>query len=740
MRSAQITILAAVLIAVPPLAWGQTTTTLAPAGYTGLGITPNAHLLGWGRAETTYDSQLPGVVRDPTGHNYVVGFGLLPNLEVAARLATNNLDRNCFIKSCGARDLSASAKLSIGLDAAHRFRIAAGATDVGGAVSYFRTYYGVLTYNEGPFEASAGLAKRSGAGIGGSRSPLDGLFAAAAWQPRPWVRGHVEYADGNAWAGVRLFAPSQWLPEGWQLYAGANLRLNDNNLTRRSWLTAGLSIPLYKVPQLRRDGPQAPLPALASAQLPQPSYEARALPAPTAAAPAAIAAAPVAPPASSAPAVAIDVSDTQLLALASALQAKGLEDISVGRMPDGSVAVRANNASYNWNSADALGAALGSVARTLGDAKAGYRLVLTQRQTPLVAVTGQTDCLRQWIDNDAAACAGGQLSTPGTGALEKLHDGATWAVRDRQPSWQTLRVALSPVLRTNVGSEVGALDYSAGLNVGLQLPLWSGASVEWRRNVPLANSSDYEPGGVFGFRRIRNETERLALVQTVRVPLERWLAPGNDLQALRWGLAGLSAQATVGRVGGNFDGVHGALRWEPGEGRHRVSAQAGYFRNSRFDSGEFNAGPRSAKPLLAGYRYHLTPTRTYLEATGGQFMNSDLGFQLGMRQWFGDVSVGAYYRRTRFSAQPARQFVGLEISVPIGPRRDMAPTRHVQVTGTPRFSHAVETVVREPGGNIARTGFGVLPPTPSLDATFNSDRAGLVYFEDNIRRIRDAAR
>ncbi len=761
MRSAQIIFLVAALAVAPSLVQGQTTT-LTQAGYTGLGITPNAHLLGWGRTEFTYDNQLPGVVSDPTGHNFVVGFGLLPNLEVAGRLATNSLNRNCFTEGCGVRDLSASGKLGIGLDAAHRFSIAAGAADIGGKATNFRTYYGVLTFNQGPYEASAGLARRSGVRSGGPRSPLDGPFAAAAWQPLPWVRGQVEYTGGNAWAGVRLFAPSQWLPEGWQAYAGANLRLNDNNLTRRSWLTAGLSIPLYKVPDLPGTGPKAPLPALTGAQLPQPSYEARVLPAPAAPEASATATAPVAaapalpatpllplaaaapaaptataPPVTTAAAPTVQVTDGRLHELASALQAKGLEDISVGRMPDGTLAVRANNASYNWNFADALGAALGAVARTLGDTKAGYRLVLTQRQIPLVAVTGQTDCLRQWINNDAKACAGGQLSTPGTGALEALHEGAAWIVRNQQPSTHTLRVALSPVLRTNIGTELGALDFSAGVNVGLQLPLWDGASVEWRRNVPLANTSDYAPSGAFGFRRIRNETERFALVQTVRVPLERWLAPGNDVQALRWGLAGLTAQATVGRIGSTFDGVDGALRWEPGEGRHRVSGEAGYFRNSRF--GEFNAGPAHATPLLASYRYSVIPTRTYLEATGGQFMNNDRGFQLGLRQWFSDVAVAAYYRRTRFSGDSTRQFIGVEISVPIGPRRDMTPTHHVQVTGTPRFTHDVETLVRDKN-NAVRTGFGVIPPTPSLDATFNSDRAGLVYFEDNIPRIRDAAR
>jgi len=712
-------------------------TTLTQAGYTGLGITPNAHLIDWGRMEATYDRQLPGLL-DPSGHNFVLGFGLLPNLELVGRLATSSMDRNCFIEGCGnIRDLSASGKVAIGLDAANRFRAAVGATDVGGAATHFRTYYGVLTLNEGPIEASAGLARRSAARAT-AMSPLHGPFAAAAWQPLPWVRGQLEYTDGNAWAGVRLFAPKAWLPEGWTAHVGSNHRLNDNKLTRGTWLTAGLSIPLYKVPALPGSGPKAPAPALSGAQRPLPVYEARTLPPePPAQPPGATAPAPARP----APVPPAPVGDADLDRLAAALEAKGLEDISIGRMPDGSVAVRANNGAYQWNSADALGAALGAIARTLGEHRAGYRLILTQRQTPLVAVTGQADCLRDWIAGEAAACAAGQLSTPGTGALEPLHDGAAWAVRNAKPGWQTVRVSVGPVLRTSIGTELGALDYSAGVNVGLQLPLWAGASVEWRRNVPLAHSSDYEGSGAFAPWRVRSETERLAFTQTLRLPVERWLAPGDDLKARRWGLAAVTAQASVGRFDGTFDGAHGALRWEPGEGRHRLGAETGWLRNDRFGSDPLAVGPRTAKPLLASYRYHVTPTRTYLEATAGQFLYNDRGIQFGLRQWFGDVAVRAYYRRTSFEGAPTRQFAGLELSLPIGPRRDAAIGRHLQVGGTPRFSLVKETLVRDPNNNNAvRPGFGLSSPTPSLDAAFNADRAGLVYFEDNIRRIRDAAR
>ena len=749
---------AAVLLAHAPLVWAVDAT-MTPNGYTGLGLTPNAHTLGWGRFETTYDNQLPGVVRDPTGHNFVASFGLLPNLEVSGRIAANNLNNNCFIQGCGtARDLSAAAKVGIGLDAGNRFRVAVGATDFGGAATFFRAYYGVLTYNEGPFELSGGLAKRSNIGVAGSKSPLNGPFAGAAWQPLPWVRGHVEFTDGNAWGGVRLFAPREWLPEGWVGSVGANQRLTNNALTGKSWWSLGLSVPLYKVPDLPASSAnvyRAPLPVLAAGQSPDPSYEARMLPLPAAAlAPAADVLSNATPelkltpginPANLPPvqtAAAVDVKpilDSHLNELAVALQAKGLEDISVGRMPDGSIAVAANNASYKWNSLDALGAAMGAVSRTLGFAKSGYRLILTQRQIALVAVTGQTDCLRQWVDNSGETCAAGQLSTPGTAPLEALHVDASWVVRGAQPSWQTLRLAFAPVLRTNIATDLGVFDYSVGTNVSLSLPLWKGASAEWSRNVPLAQSDDYQVQGVFGSRRVQSRTERLALTQTVRVPLESWLAPGNDVLASRWGLGAVTAQATVGRVGGFFDGAHGAIRWEPGEGSHRFVGQGGLFRNTDFNNINGNLpGLRTAKPLLASYRYAFMPTRSYAEATAGQFMNNDRGFQIGLRQWFSDVAVNAYFRRTRFSDTRSRNFVGLEISMPIGPRQDHTPSNRFQVSGTQRFSHAVELLIDNP--NTVSPGYGVMPPVLSVDATFNSDRASLLYFEDNIRRIRDSAR
>jgi hypothetical protein len=715
--------------------------TLTQAGYTGLGITPNARLIDWGRVAGAYDRQLPGVVSNPTGDNFVIGFGLLPNLEIAGRLATNSLDCNAFAGGhCGLRDLSASGKFGFSLDRAQRLSIAAGVTDVGGAATNFRSIYGVGTYSEGPLEVSAGLARRSSSHPKVSMAPLSGPFASAAWQPLPWVRGQLEYTDGKAWAGVRLFAPNAWLPDGWTAYIGTNHSLSNTALTHRSWISAGISIPLYKSPSLPGSGPKAPPPQLRRGERPLPTYEALTLPrrdddrAEVPLGPAPHADAPADQSRSSVP-----PDDSDLKQLATALGAKGLDDISVGRLPDGTVAVRANNASYGWNSVDALGAALGVIGRTLGSARVPYRIVLTERQIPLVAVVGETGCLREWINNSNVACAAGRLSTPASGALDEIVSGVAWVIEHQKPAWQTLHVSISPVLRTNIGTEVGAFDYSLGARVGLRLPLWAGASIEARRDVPLSNSTNYEPTAAFAPLRVRGQTERLALTQSLRLPMERWLAPGDKAKALRWGLTAITAQASVGRVGDSMDGIDGQVRWEPGEGRHRVTAKAAYLRNGNFDPTVSLLGPRLAKPLLASYRYTVAETRTYLEATAGQFLYGDRGFEFGLRQWFSDVAVRAYYRRTAFSGAPSRQFVGIELSVPIGPRRDLAAGSHFQFGGTPRFSHAVETLVRG-GNNAVRPGFGLDSPAPAVDETFNSDRAGLVYFEDNMRRIRDAAR
>lgn len=149
--------------------------------------------------------------------------------------------------------------------------------------------------------------------------------------------------------------------------------------------------------------------------------------------------------------------------------------------------------------------------------------------------------------------------------------------------------------------------------------------------------------------------------------------------------------------------------------------------------------PIDARPVLATYRYAFTPTRTYFEAMTGRFLYNDTGFRVGVRQWFDDVAIGIFVRRTKFDwAAKPRTFAGIEISLPLTPRKDMSPTAHLQVTGNARWAYGVETVIRE-SRNLISTGQGVIPNGAILDRTFNFDRSGLGYFEDSMPRIRAAA-
>ncbi|UST54338.1 YjbH domain-containing protein [Comamonadaceae bacterium OTU4NAUVB1] len=768
--------------------------TLNASGASGLSVTPTALLLPWGALGLAYDNQ---VVSGPVdrehgtrGHNLVAGFGLLPNLEISGRIAANTLNTNCYTENCGIRDLSFNFKAGTPLDRDNRWHIAAGATDLGGQTGNFRSVYGVLTYRPvDPIDLSAGLARRGGAAT--VTTPLDGVFASAAYRPFSWLQTHVEYADSKAWAGARVYAPATWLPAGWQAHVGANVRVHGSDRvtfaggatqqSARGWVGVGLNIPLFKVPTTVS---AAPRPRLAQDDgMPEPPprrvYSASGLPASATplvadlAPPVVVAKAPpsarvnLAPPsegpspearaaadamartAAALPSVA-PVDDAQLVALGEALRDKGFEDIAIGRAGDGAVAVRLNNATYNANTADGLGVALGVLARRLADQRAGYRLVLTQRQLAIVGVTGQADCLAQWIAQGPPRCTAGQLYTPGTTGLEALLADTRWVVDGRAPSWATPRVILQPVLRTGVATEYGVLDHSLALRAMLQQPLWRGAWAEVAGNTPLHESNDYKAGQVFGNSRFVSQTDRYMVHQMFRVPVESMLGqlvrltsgresvdPEKARQtAERWGAAALTAHVATGRIDANYRGHYGELRWEPGEGRHKFGVEAGRFQRVTYYDPNL---PINSRTALANYRYAFTPTRTYFEAAAGQFLYNDRGVRLGIKQWFDDVAVTVYVRHSKFEyAAQGRTSAGIEVSLPLTPRKDMSPTAPVQVVGNPRWSYGIETVVRE-DANVLNTTQGVGSNVSMLDRTFNFDRAGLAYFEDNMPRIRSAA-
>jgi hypothetical protein len=75
--------------------------------------------------------------------------------------------------------------------------VAVGATDFGGAATFFRSYYFVGTKSFDQFDVSLGHAKKGGVG----NSMLDGTLASATWRPTDWA--NVSFLSTNSALNLR---------------------------------------------------------------------------------------------------------------------------------------------------------------------------------------------------------------------------------------------------------------------------------------------------------------------------------------------------------------------------------------------------------------------------------------------------------------------------------------------------------------------------------------------------------
>ena len=190
---------------------------LSPSGFSGLGVLPSAKTLSGGDAVLAFDPTMPGapIVH---GYNTQIGFGLTDNLELVGRLATNDQKCNMFKASaCPSgtfRDFSSSMKWRLPLDwlTQNNASLAIGATDFGGAATYFRSYYAVATKSFDQFDVSIGQGKGKV-----PSSILDGSFASATWRPVPWAQMSLQRVGSNTTAHALLQTPigdngsSAWL-------------------------------------------------------------------------------------------------------------------------------------------------------------------------------------------------------------------------------------------------------------------------------------------------------------------------------------------------------------------------------------------------------------------------------------------------------------------------------------------------------------------------------------------------
>ena len=699
---------------------------LAPAGFTGAINSPTADVMTPGTVGAAWNNsnpEKPRVYPGVGGFGSVnLGFGVLPGLEVAGRLAYDG-DLYCSLyvisPRCqgGLRDLSGSVKYQLPLRLGWDTRLALGAVDVGGAATNFRSYYGVATASVGPFDFSLGYARGSH-----PFSSMDGLFGSGQIFLTEHWRATAEYDSRELRAGIRYARP---IYEGLSLEAGASRKLS-NRTDQQAW-QAGLGLTYSFDKHSLSEGtrrlsidstpnvvvavtpPDSGVPTVAKVgRMPPPSTGSSTAPE----------MAPKAPTKTTASGDEMVATQPQRAEqLASRLRAAGFSSVWVGFDDARRWVVLAEPLAWRKNRLDALGVAL-AVWQKVAQSDEQIQLTLSYLQDPVLTVQTGVACLRKfteggwWCDGQAALKldSGGVARTPILG----------WAVAPAQgrENWRA-QLEIAPVLRQRVGTEFGLYDASVGMSLRWELGLSRGVLWQGELTVPLANSPNFGNDGAFGGDRLHRRVESSTLSFQTELAPRLW------------------AQANIGYVMHNDYGGQLDLAWLSPQGSLRLSALAGYYQGADIGGMTFES---IRHPLaLATARWSVIDGRWHVEAQAGQFYNQDRGIRLASHHWFGDNRLTLHYRNTEAISpilMPRTKFAGFQVSMPIGSRAATV-AGPVTLRGADQWVYGIETKV---GGtdNIITSGYGTVPVIRHglLNDTLDYDRVGMVDVLANLYRVR----
>ena len=662
---------------------------LSPNGYSGLGLVPSANTLKGGTAVLAFDPSVPGAPIT-SGYNNQIGFGLMDNLELVGRLATNNQKCNLFrAGACPAnsyRDFSSSMKWSLPIDwlKQNNAAVAVGATDFGGAATFFRSTYVVGTKSFDQFDVSLGQAKKGSVG----NSMLDGTLAAATWRPANWANVSVQKVGQNTSAHALLQTPV--FTDGSTAWLTFNHRISEAPVMDKNWIGWGVSMPLDRVEKTSVSTPlQKAIPQATTKELAN-----------------------------------LKPSD-----LPEAFKARGFYNPKIGTKANGQLVLELENTAYYWNILDAAGVALGAISSAYAQEtkEQEFELVLTTRGIKQLKITGEAKCVGLWLSKGevCSKLAVQSLSqrSPSTAflpsslitALGGLDESVNWSSGS---AWSFRpEIIISPTLVTTIGTEYGSFDGDMGANINAVIPLWSGATIENNRVKPLGvGTKQFEQGGLFYASRLKPATNRTLFHQLINLPA-------------------LNTQARLsgGTAYSVWDGRQIETSTQTDNGRHKLGYTEGSFKN---DALAYN---NERNYRLMNYRFANNDQQTSVtEVTQGKFWAGDKGFSINQRFWHGDTTLNIYLRRTRMTvSQPLVSFAGIQFAIPFTPRENKS-LEHLGVRGVSQWTYSLETKVLEKD-NIITGGYGEVPKVgDSLVMTFNRDRNSNRYYDTNLGRMKNA--
>ncbi len=502
---------------------GSVAAELSANGYSGTGVLPTATSVSNGISVISFDPTLPGA-SNTKGYNTQIGLGLYDGLELVGRLATN--DQRCNMFQAGAcpanmiRDFSASLKWSLPIAwlQQNNANLALGVTDVGGAASYFKSYYAVASKEMGPFELSIGQGKAMD-----NYALLNGTFGGLTYRPSKWLDLNVQKVGSNSWAVASVKSEIPYTQASG--YITLNQRLTDAPVTEKQWVGVGVSMPLDGTASRKKDRQQNTSSQAHSNK---------------------------------------SIANLRPEDLYGLLQMNGFYKPLISENQK-QLRLEIENTAYAWNTVDAVGVALGVLASTHGKvAGQAFELNVTSRGISQAVVTGDAPCLKRWLETgkvcDRLSIRSGLQRAGNNAGLEEINISqflglANWSFRPE--------LVISPTLVSSIGTEFGSFDMDGGANINWVLPLWTGATVETNQVKPLGiGTRGFERGGVFYASRLMPVTSRTLLHQLVNVPS-----------------INTQARLSLGTAYKTWDGHQLETSTQSDNGSHRLGLAVGSFKN-----------------------------------------------------------------------------------------------------------------------------------------------------------------
>ncbi|HCV02677.1 MAG TPA: hypothetical protein DG048_08535 [Pseudoalteromonas sp.] len=662
-------------------------------GYTGLINTPNASVLEKGMIDIGYNNQLDlRGNKYMDGHNFIFSAGLFDGLEVSGQIAANSMNDNMFYSEGRGqlRDLSFNAKYKLPYIPKNWLSVAVGAKDIGGASNKYETYYAVASKELWDFRFSAGYAVSDRA-----TGQMDGPFAGIEWQPLDWFALQAEH-DADAFnAAAKVTVPKKWLYDIGELTFTSRFYSSSDYAEDDTYWGVNFILPFS--PRAAKIKQLEPAPAIVTKSMvneaPQIIYNS---PNKTSKP------ATVAEQTSQLPVSKIQM-NTQAHALKRALTDDGFENVLVGYNKQNQLIVKLENAIFNQNDIDALGLVLGRITEYVDNENMQFYVQLEKYEIAQFHVIGTIGNYNAFLANNTTPDLNVNIGPVAMPA------GIAWVglTKSNSPYFKP-RLTFSPALTGSHATDLGVLDYSLALRADVDVPLWKGAGVILGGQVHVADSDDYEEDAPFRNYREESDFDRAMFYQTFALP---------------WGFYN---QTQLGYLKERYDfmGIRNETGWLSPEGRHKVTADFGYFEYE-----DYNA---SKDYQTISYQYNWLEQDITLHATAGNFWYEDSGARVESRFWFGDSYLAIYAEDTRV------QKVGIAFSIPLSPRKDMAVSKYGQVKGTSAWRYGISTQVGESHNRLVFNQAYVPSKSVNLDRMlFNQGRISTQYVYSNLTRLKE---